>query len=192
MHEKQQVSEMAADVLAGQASTRAEETGESIDVSLKTVLETEAGQQLGELRDGAHRNEKSAHWQEDLAKKREQEQAREHNRVRKEEAEHAVWEQFKQSEQRELELRKDGQLARLLGEHLPEEPPAALRRLASEDRKQAEEGLVALMSNGKLYYKCIDELSEADMPARIAANRLRTTWLKGRRDGGFVIKEDTL
>jgi hypothetical protein len=65
---------------------------------------------------------------------------------------------------------------------LPEEPPAAMLRLASEDRRQAEEGLVALMSSGKLIYKHLEELSEEDMPARIAANRLRTTWLKERQD----------
>ena len=88
-----------------------------------------------------------------------------------------------QEELRELEQRKDGQLAKLLGEALPGEGPAALQRLASEDRRQAEEGLVALMSNGKVFYKRVEELSEKDMPARIAANKLRTTWLKERLDG---------
>lgn len=88
-----------------------------------------------------------------------------------------------QDERRELELRKEGQLARLLGDPLPGEPPAALQRLASEDRRQAEEGLVALISNGKVFYKRLEELSEGDMPARIAASRLRTTWLKERLDG---------
>jgi hypothetical protein len=87
------------------------------------------------------------------------------------------------AERRELELRKEGQLAGLLGEPLPAESPAALERLASEDRRQAREGLVALMSGGKVSYKRLEELSEGDMPARIAANRLRETWLKERRDG---------
>ena len=86
-------------------------------------------------------------------------------------------------ERQELELRKDGQLAELLGEALAGEPPAALRRLASEDQRQAEEGLVALTSNGKTYYKLVEELTEADMAARIAADRLREAWLKERRDG---------
>src|ERR687893_2526195 len=88
-----------------------------------------------------------------------------------------------QEELRELEKRKGGQLAELLGEALPGEPSAALERLADEDRRQAEEGLVALMSMGKMSYKHLDELSPKDMPARAAANRLRTTWLKERRDG---------
>ena len=86
------------------------------------------------------------------------------------------------TEQRQLQLRKDGQLAKLLGEPLPGEFPAMLQRLVSEDRRQAERGLVALMSGGKTFYKGIDDLAPEDMPARIAANRLRTTWLKERRD----------
>jgi hypothetical protein len=57
-----------------------------------------------------------------------------------------------------------------------------LRRLASEDRRQAEEELVALMSNGKVLYKHVEELCQEDMPARVAAKRLRTTWLKERQD----------
>ncbi|MCA1687459.1 MAG: hypothetical protein LC714_02425 [Actinobacteria bacterium] len=87
-----------------------------------------------------------------------------------------------QAELRELELRKGGQLARLLGEPLPGESSEALRRLAYEDQRQAEEGLVALMSNGKVSYQRVDELSQKDLPARVAANRARTAWLKERRD----------
>jgi hypothetical protein len=85
-------------------------------------------------------------------------------------------------ERREVELRKDGQLAELLGEALAGEPPAALRRLAREDQRQAEEGLVALTSNGKTYYKLVEELEEGDMAARIAAARLREARLKERRE----------
>ena len=65
-----------------------------------------------------------------------------------------------QAERQELELRKNGQLARLLGAPLPGEPPAAVLRLAYGDRRQAEEGLVALMSNGKVFYKHVDGLTE--------------------------------
>jgi hypothetical protein len=86
-------------------------------------------------------------------------------------------------ERRELKLRKEGQLAELLGEALAGESPAAVRRLALEDQRQAEEGLVALTSNGKTYYKLLEELTEGDMAARIAADRLREAWLKERRDG---------
>jgi hypothetical protein len=113
----------------------------------------------------------------ELARKREQ------TRKRKQEEEAAAWERFVRSERRQLQLRKEGQLARLLGEPLPGELPALLNKLAAEDRRQAERGLVALMSGGKTFYKHIGDLDPEDMPARIAANRLRTTWLKERRDG---------
>ena len=107
------------------------------------------------------------------------------------EAQLAAWKSFIQTELRELELRKEGQLARLLGEPLPGEKTVALERLASEDRRQAEEGLVALMSDGKVSYKHIAaELSEEDMPARAAAaNRMRTTWLKERREGYYLSRQ---
>ena len=118
----------------------------------------------------------SALRQEELARKREQ------TRKRKQAEEAAAWKRFVQTEQRQLQLRKDGQLARQLGEPLPGEFPAMLQRLVSEDQRQAERGLVALMSGGKTFYKAIGDLDPEDMPARIAANRLRTTWLKERRD----------
>ena len=114
--------------------------------------------------------------QEELALKREQ------NRKRKEAEEAAAWKHFVQAEQRQLQLRRDGQLAKQLGEPLPGELPEILQRLASEDRIQAERGLVALTSGGKTFYKALYDLDPEDMPARIAANRLRTTWLKERRD----------
>jgi hypothetical protein len=178
MHKNQRVADMAVDVLARQAGDRAKRTGEPFEESLKGVLETEAGRQPGELPEGSHRDERAEDLQEDLARKRARERAEEKSR-----AEQAAWELFMQAELRELELRKDGQLARLLGEPLPGEPPAALERLASEDQRQAREGLVALMSGGKVTYKHIDKLSPEDLPARSAANRLRTTWLKERHDG---------
>jgi hypothetical protein len=115
--------------------------------------------------------------QKELARKREQ------TRKRKEAEDVAAWKHFVQTEQRQLQLRKDGQLARLLGKPQPGELPAILQKLAAEDRRQAERGLVALMSGGKTFYKAIDDLAPDDMPARIAANRLRTNWLKERRDG---------
>ena len=196
MQKNQLVADMAIEVLARQARTRAERTGEAFEEALKVVLETEAGRQLEELRDGPHRDKRAERWQKDLAPKRAEERRRgrqeERSRARQEErnrARRAAWKSFMQAELGELELRKDGQLARLLGEPLPGESSAALQRLASEDRRQAEEGLVALMSNGKVFYKHIEELSEEDMPARAAANALRTTWLKERLDGWLACGE---
>ena len=183
MQKDQRVAAMAVDVLARHAGARATQTGEPFEEALETVLETEAGRQLGELRDGPHHGERAKDWQRDLVRDRAQERKQEQAEERRREQDAAAWERFMQEELRELELRKGGQLARLLGEPLPGEPPAALERLVSEDQRQAEEGLVALMSGGKVSYKYIDELSREDRSARIAANRLRMTWLKERQDG---------
>ena len=190
MQQDQSVSEMATEVLARQAGTRAKRTGESLEVALRAVLQTEAGRRLERLREGPHRDDRAEQWQPSLPRERaeERQQARireERRRLREEErgrARKAAWESFMSQERRELELRKDGQLAELLGEALAGEPPAALRRLAREDQRQAEDGLVALTSNGKLFYKLVDELTEEDMAARIAAARLREAWRKERRD----------
>ena len=187
----QNVSDMANEVLGRQAKVRAERTGEPLEEARAAVLKTEAGQQLRNLREGPYRDERAGEWQEGMAQERAEERSRraqqeERSRARQEEcsrAQLAAWKSFMQAELRGLEQRKDGQLARLLGEALPGEPPATLQRLASEDRRQAEEGLVALMRNGKVFYKHVERLSEEDMPARIAANRVRTTWLKERQDG---------
>jgi hypothetical protein len=155
--------------------------------AVKTDLEFEAalhalppGEHLAPARDGtreepAHNNDRRTDTAEEI-RKREREQEKVQARI-------AAWEQFMETERRELRLRQDGQLGRLLGEPQPGEPPAALERLADEDRRQAQDGLVALMSMGKVSYKPLEQLCPKDMPARVAANRLRTTWLKERRDG---------
>jgi hypothetical protein len=182
MHKNQGVAEMSVDDLARRAGNRASRTVEPFEKAAKSVLETKAGGQLGEQRESTPRDEQTERWQEDLARQIAEERRRE-RAEEKSRAQQAAWERFMQGELRELELRKGGQLAKLLGEPLPGERPAALERLALEDQRQAEEGLVALMSGGKVSYKRLDELCPEDMPARIAANRLRTTWLKERQDG---------
>jgi hypothetical protein len=190
MQKNQSVSEMATEVLARQAGARAKRTGESLEAALRAVLQTEAGRRLRQLRDGEHRDERADQWQPSLLQERAEERRlarlqEERRRLREEErsrAQKAAWESFMRRERRELELRKEGQLAGLLGEALAGESSAALRRLAREDQRQAEEGLVALTSNGKTYYKLVEELTEGDMEARIAADRLREAWLKERRD----------
>ena len=196
MQEKQRVSEMVVEVLARQASGHAKRTGEPLEDALKAVLDTEAGHQLGELREGAHREESAQQWQEDLPRKRAEVRRRarreERSRVQQEQrsqARLATWKEFMQEERRELELRKNGQLAKMLGEPLPGEPPALVVQLASEDRKQAEEGLVALMSDGEVFYKPLEDLSEGDVPARIAATSSRTAWLKERQEDRWFGRE---
>jgi hypothetical protein len=183
MQENHSVSEMATEVLARQAAARAKHTGEPFVEALKAVLETEAGRRLEQLRNGENRDERADQWQPSLQRERAEELRR--DRLREEErsrARQAAWESFMRRERRELELRKEGQLAGLLGNAVAGESSATLRRLVREDQRQAEEGLVALTSNGKVFYKHVEELTEGDMAARIAADRLRTAWLKERRD----------
>jgi hypothetical protein len=176
------VARMVDGVLSRQATARAGRSGEAYADAMAAVLLTEAGRQLAELRDGTYGTEWAHRWQEKLAPKR----AAARRRARREESERAsqdaAWKRFVQTEMREMELRKDGQLAGVLDD-MRGATPAALRRLASEDRRQAEAGLVALMSGGKVSYRRLEGLTREDGPARVAANRARTTWLKERRDG---------
>ena len=189
MQENQRVSDMALEVLARQASILSRRAGEPFEAALEAVLHTQAGRRLRELGEGPYRDESAHRWQEDLprnrAEKRKQvrrEERRQSHQQERSRARLAAWEAFMQAERWELELRKNGQLARMLGEPLPGETISIVERLASEDRRQAEEGLVALMHDGEVFYKHLEELSEEDMPARIAASRLRTTWLKERQE----------
>jgi hypothetical protein len=138
------------------------------------------GEHPGPARDGsreniAHDGARSTESEDD-AKRRKREQEGVRDRL-------AAWKLFVEAEFRGLRLRQEGQLGGLLGKPMAGESAAALERLAEEDQRQARSRLVALMSNGKTSYKRVEELREGDMPARAAADRLRTTWLKERRDG---------
>jgi hypothetical protein len=73
MRKKQKVADMAEEVLARQARTRADRTGEPFEDALGVVLETEAGRQLRELCDGPHRDKGAQEWQESLARERAEE-----------------------------------------------------------------------------------------------------------------------
>jgi hypothetical protein len=75
MDHDQNVSDMANEVLARQAKVRAERTGESLEEARAAVLETEAGRQLRNLREGPHRDERADEWQEGMAQERAEERA---------------------------------------------------------------------------------------------------------------------
>ena len=77
MQPEQTVSEMANEVLARQAKARAERRGEPIEEAMEAVLDTEAGQQLRELRDGPHGEEGVEETQVDAARQRAKERAEE-------------------------------------------------------------------------------------------------------------------
>lgn len=119
---------------------------------------------------------------EDVERQQELVRKRIESKRQKAEDQATLWREFMETERREIRLRREGQLAKHLGAPLPGELPAMLKQLAAHDQTQAERGLVALMSGGNTVYKPLEDLQPEDMPARIAANRLRTTWLKERRD----------
>ena len=73
MCEDQSVAEMANEVLMRQAKARAQRRGEPIEEAMEAVLETEAGKQLRELRDGPHGEEGVEEAQVDAARERAQE-----------------------------------------------------------------------------------------------------------------------
>ena len=73
MHEDRSVEEMANEVLMRQAKARTDRTGESIEEAMEAVLNTEAGTQLRELRDGPHGEESIEEAQVGVARERAQE-----------------------------------------------------------------------------------------------------------------------
>jgi hypothetical protein len=91
---------MANEILARQAQAHAKNTGEPFEDTLASVLKTEAGGQLRELRDGPHGVTKASQWHEDLPRGRRRERVQ------------AAWEQFMltEAEQRELKLQKERQI----------------------------------------------------------------------------------
>ena len=70
MREDQSVAEMANEVLMRQAKARADRSGEPIEEAMEAVLDTEAGKQLRELRDGPHSEEGVEETQVDAARER--------------------------------------------------------------------------------------------------------------------------
>ncbi len=66
----QTVAEMANEVLLRQAKARADRSGEPIEEAMEAVLNSEAGKQLKELRDGPHGDEGVEEWQVGLARER--------------------------------------------------------------------------------------------------------------------------
>src|SRR5215217_3893572 len=107
---------MATEVLARQAGARARRTGESLEVALIAVLQTEAGRLLGQLRDGEHRDERADRWQRSLSRDRAEERRlarlrEERRRLQEEErsrARKAAWESFMRKEWRGSRLRPCG------------------------------------------------------------------------------------
>ena len=73
VRDDQTVAEMANEVLMRQAKARADRSGEPIEEAMEAVLNTEAGKQLKELRDGPHGDEGVEEWQVSVAQERSRE-----------------------------------------------------------------------------------------------------------------------
>jgi hypothetical protein len=63
---EQTIFEMAQEVLEHQARAMSVRTGQTFEVAMHDVANTNAGRQLRELRDGPHRDEKATEWQASL------------------------------------------------------------------------------------------------------------------------------
>ena len=63
MRADQTVAEMAEEVLARQAKAMVAQTGQPFESTLDAAASTEAGQQLRELANGDHCQEKAQDWQ---------------------------------------------------------------------------------------------------------------------------------
>ena len=84
-----------------------------------------------------------------------------------------AWEHYLQAERKELRLRREGLLARLLGAPLPDESMAELALVTAEDRLKAEAGLVELR----------DLYGGVSSTSAWRISRARTAW-RGRRPRG--------
>jgi hypothetical protein len=91
-----------------------------------------------------------------------------------------LWERFMQMERKELEDRKNGELAKVLGPAMRGESQEELDRLAREDREKAEEGILELRDGDEVWYKRVDEISREDRSARIEAQSRRLEWVQER------------
>ena len=92
-----------------------------------------------------------------------------------------AWERFLEAERRELEMRKEGHLGRLLGSPLPDESPEELKRLAEDDLLRALKGLVALKTeSGEIVYRPLEDLTRQDRRRRLRAEGERVDWIVGR------------
>jgi len=94
--------------------------------------------------------------------------------------EHDTFDQFMEIERARIQEHAQGKMARALGHALPGESQDELERIAAEDQRLAQEGMVKLKVGGDIHYKHIDELTREDRTARIAAEREEVDWLMNR------------
>jgi ABC-type glutathione transport system ATPase component len=93
---------------------------------------------------------------------------------------HDTWDEFMEMERACIQEHASGKMARALGHALPGETQEELERIAAEDQRLAQQGMVKLKSRQRVYFKHIDELTREDRKARIAAEREQVDWLMKR------------
>jgi hypothetical protein len=93
---------------------------------------------------------------------------------------HDNFEQFMEAERGRLQEHASGKLAQALGCALPGKSQEELERIALEDQRLAQEGMVKLKVGQEVSYKHIDELRREDRQARIAAESEEVEWLMSR------------
>ena len=94
--------------------------------------------------------------------------------------EHDTFDEFMEAERGRLQKHASGALAQALGYALPGESPEQLERIALEDQRLAQQGMVKLKVGQDVSYKHIEELTREDRQARIAAELEEAEWLKER------------
>jgi hypothetical protein len=93
---------------------------------------------------------------------------------------HDTFDEFMEAERGRLQEHASGKMARALGHALPGESQQELERIALEDQRLAQEGMVKLKVGETISYKHIEELRREDRQARIAAEREEVEWLMNR------------
>jgi len=83
-------------------------------------------------------------------------------------------------ERARLQEHAQGKLAAALGRALPGESQEDLDRIAAEDQRLAQDGMVKLKVGDEIHHKHVDELIREDRRARIAAEREEIAWLMER------------
>jgi hypothetical protein len=96
------------------------------------------------------------------------------------EPEHDTFNRFLELERGRLQKHASGALADALGYALPGESSEQLERIAQEDQRRAQRGMVRLKVGQEGSYKHIDELTREDRQARIAAELAEVKWLNER------------
>lgn len=94
--------------------------------------------------------------------------------------EHDTFEEFMDMERGRPQEHASGKMARALGRALPGESQEELDRIAQEDRRLAQEGMVKLKVGDEVFHKHVEELTREDRRARIESEKEEVDWLKGR------------